>query len=67
MNQFRLALFVLQLFFWFFPPGPEGSLDDLIFWYVVNFDDSFARVVLRVQPGILTYLQGLTEVLAARR
>ncbi|OSX60724.1 hypothetical protein POSPLADRAFT_1148075 [Postia placenta MAD-698-R-SB12] len=21
-----------QLFFWFFPPGPEGSLDDLIFW-----------------------------------
>jgi carboxypeptidase D len=21
-----------ELFFWFFPPGPEGSLDDLIFW-----------------------------------
>jgi len=21
-----------QLFFWLFPPGPEGSLDDLIFW-----------------------------------
>ncbi|KAF8905762.1 Alpha/Beta hydrolase protein [Gymnopilus junonius] len=21
-----------QLFFWFFPPGPGGSLDDLIFW-----------------------------------
>jgi carboxypeptidase D len=21
-----------MLFFWFFPPGPEGSLDDLIFW-----------------------------------
>ncbi|KAI0285118.1 Alpha/Beta hydrolase protein [Russula aff. rugulosa BPL654] len=21
-----------KLFFWFFPPGPEGSLDDLIFW-----------------------------------
>ncbi|KII83375.1 hypothetical protein PLICRDRAFT_119436 [Plicaturopsis crispa FD-325 SS-3] len=21
-----------QLFFWFFPPGPTGSLDDLIFW-----------------------------------
>lgn len=21
-----------QLFFWFYPPGPEGSLDDLIFW-----------------------------------
>ncbi|KAG2086374.1 uncharacterized protein F5147DRAFT_791828 [Suillus discolor] len=20
-----------QLYFWFFPPGPEGSLDDLIF------------------------------------
>ena len=23
-----------QLFFWFFPPGPQGSLDDLIFWCV---------------------------------
>ncbi|KAL1747782.1 Alpha/Beta hydrolase protein [Schizophyllum fasciatum] len=21
-----------QLFFWFFPPGPNGSLDDIIFW-----------------------------------
>ncbi|GJE91555.1 hypothetical protein PsYK624_077050 [Phanerochaete sordida] len=21
-----------HIFFWFFPPGPEGSLDDLIFW-----------------------------------
>ncbi|KAG2090025.1 Alpha/Beta hydrolase protein [Suillus discolor] len=21
-----------QLYFWLFPPGPEGSLDDLIFW-----------------------------------
>ncbi|KAI0317696.1 alpha/beta-hydrolase [Amylostereum chailletii] len=21
-----------ELFFWFFPPGPEGSLDDIIFW-----------------------------------
>jgi carboxypeptidase D len=21
-----------ELFFWFFPPGPQGSLDDLIFW-----------------------------------
>ncbi|KAL6304126.1 Alpha/Beta hydrolase protein [Sparassis latifolia] len=21
-----------QLFFWFYPPGPGGSLDDLIFW-----------------------------------
>ncbi|KAH9963269.1 Alpha/Beta hydrolase protein [Russula dissimulans] len=21
-----------KLFFWFFPPGPEGCLDDLIFW-----------------------------------
>ncbi|THU78094.1 alpha/beta-hydrolase [Dendrothele bispora CBS 962.96] len=21
-----------KLFFWFFPPGPEGSLDDIIFW-----------------------------------
>ena len=23
-----------EFFFWFFPPGPEGSSDDLIFWYV---------------------------------
>jgi carboxypeptidase D len=23
-----------ELFFWFFPPGPEGSLDDLVFWCV---------------------------------
>jgi carboxypeptidase D len=21
-----------ELFFWFFPPGPQGNLDDLIFW-----------------------------------
>jgi carboxypeptidase D len=21
-----------KLFFWFFPPGPQGSLNDLIFW-----------------------------------
>ncbi|KAK0191664.1 alpha/beta-hydrolase [Armillaria mellea] len=21
-----------KLFFWFFPPGPQGSMDDLIFW-----------------------------------
>ncbi|EPS94281.1 hypothetical protein FOMPIDRAFT_1055219 [Fomitopsis schrenkii] len=21
-----------QLFFWFFPPGPQGSLDDLVMW-----------------------------------
>ncbi|CDO76353.1 hypothetical protein BN946_scf185011.g17 [Trametes cinnabarina] len=21
-----------KLFFWFFPPGPQGSVDDLIFW-----------------------------------
>ena len=36
----RLAIFIpriSQLFFWFFPPGPEGSLDDLIFWYAVEY------------------------------
>jgi hypothetical protein len=32
-----LVLLITQLFFWFFPPGPEGSIDDLIFWYVVYF------------------------------
>lgn len=21
-----------ELFFWFFPPGPTGSTDDMIFW-----------------------------------
>ncbi|KAI9428416.1 hypothetical protein H4582DRAFT_2067469, partial [Lactarius indigo] len=25
-----------KLFFWFFPPGPEGSLDDLILWYIIH-------------------------------
>jgi carboxypeptidase D len=25
-----------QLFFWFFPPGPQGSLDDLILWHVFH-------------------------------
>jgi carboxypeptidase D len=32
------ALLIPQLFFWLFPPGPEGSLDDLIFWYAVYLD-----------------------------
>lgn len=32
---FILVLLIIQLFFWFFPPGPEGSLDGLIFWYAV--------------------------------
>jgi carboxypeptidase D len=36
------ALLILQLFFWFFPPGPEGSLDDLIFWYAVYLDSCVA-------------------------
>ena len=31
----NLVLLIFQLFFWFYPPGPEGSLDDLIFWYDV--------------------------------
>ena len=25
-----------KLFFWFFPPGPQGSSDDLIFWWVTS-------------------------------
>lgn len=24
-----------QLYFWLFPPGPGGSFDDLIFWFVL--------------------------------
>jgi len=34
-----------ELFFWFFPPGPEGSLDDLIFW-CVHFGSTVCRKVL---------------------
>jgi carboxypeptidase D len=33
--RLNLVLLIFQLFFWFFPPGPDGSLDDLIFWYDV--------------------------------
>ena len=33
--ELNSVLLIFQLFFWFFPPGPEGSLDDLIFWYDV--------------------------------
>jgi carboxypeptidase D len=35
--ELNLILLIFQLFFWFFPPGPEGSLDDLIFWYDVFY------------------------------
>jgi hypothetical protein len=38
----RLPLLIPQLFFWFFPPGPEGSLDDLIFWYAVYLGSCMA-------------------------
>jgi carboxypeptidase D len=31
-GYFGSALLISQLFFWFFPPGPTGSLDDFIFW-----------------------------------
>ena len=42
---------MFQLFFWFFPPGPEGSLDDLIFWYVVNLDDGFQVAGAVLKPS----------------
>jgi carboxypeptidase D len=29
---FGSTVLISQLFFWFFPPGPTGSLDDFIFW-----------------------------------
>ncbi|KAI0301888.1 Alpha/Beta hydrolase protein [Multifurca ochricompacta] len=32
LKRATFVLLISQLFFWFFPPGPEGSLDDLIFW-----------------------------------
>ena len=42
-GRFKFALLIIpQLFFWFFPPGPEGSLDDLIFWYAVFLDSCLA-------------------------
>ncbi len=31
-----LSYALMQLFFWFFPPGPEGTLDDLIFWSILS-------------------------------
>jgi hypothetical protein len=55
------ALLIPQLFFWFFPPGPEGSLDDLIFWYAVSYDSCLAVRSSTGRP------QGQTEVLVARR
>ena len=36
------VLLIPQLFFWFFPPGPEGSLNDLIFWYAAYLDSCLA-------------------------
>jgi hypothetical protein len=42
-----LGLLVIQLFFWLFPPGLEGTQDDLILWYIVSLYDSFGRVVLK--------------------
>lgn len=53
------VLFVSQLFFWLFPPGPTGSLDDLIFWCVVYLDAGFR--------SLNECFQGPTEVLVARR
>jgi carboxypeptidase D len=34
-GDFGLVFLISQLFFWFFPPGPLGSQDDLILWYAV--------------------------------
>jgi carboxypeptidase D len=34
MVSSHFPLTLPQLFFWFFPPGPQGSTDDLILWYV---------------------------------
>jgi carboxypeptidase D len=45
-SNFGLALLIPQLFFWFFPPGPEGSLDDLIFWYAVYLDAGFVWYIV---------------------
>jgi carboxypeptidase D len=41
-----VALLISQLFFWLFPPGPEGSPDDLIIWYAVYLDAGFAWSVV---------------------
>jgi hypothetical protein len=64
-HTFKGAVFILllsQLFFWFFPPGPEGSLDDLIFWYVAQclaLDFDWDEAKLRIS--------GRTEDLVAHR
>ncbi len=64
-HTFKGAIFILlisQLFFWFFPPGPEGSLDDLIFWYVAQclaLDFYWDKAKLRIS--------GRTEDLVAHR
>lgn len=55
------ALLIPQLFFWFFPPGPEGSLDDLIFWYAVILVHIWLVCSSTGLP------KGQTEVLVARR
>ncbi len=47
-GDFSFALLIPQLFFWLFPPGPEGSLDDLIFWYVVYHDPCLAWFVAQL-------------------
>ena len=58
----NFVLLIFQLFFWFFPPGPEGSLDDLIFWY-----DVFTTMRVCIDCILNDCLEGLTVVLVARR
>ena len=55
-GYFGSTLLISQLFFWLFPPGPTGSPDDFIFWYVVYHDvgfyrPQFKRLLLRTNGG----------------
>lgn len=51
---------MLQLFFWFFPPGPEGSSDDIIVWYVRTKEIATLRVLMAIQAerGSWRFLTG---------
>ena len=52
-GYFDSALLISQFFFWLFPPGPTGSLDDFAVWYVVYLDVGFYRPQFKWLPSRL--------------